>query len=95
MRGCADQRRDFGDVLDSLRRQRKPRCKIAFVSRGSGMVSREKAVFPEAIEHLAELGGAGQDVVARQVGIVAKIVLGAQFIPSPRHDLHEATRTLG
>ncbi|ESZ12399.1 hypothetical protein X735_22425 [Mesorhizobium sp. L2C085B000] len=62
---------------------------MLFVSARTGIVSSEEAVAAEAVEHLAQIRCTCKNVVARLIRIVTEAVLGAQFFPCRRHDLHQ------
>ena len=67
---------DIGPVIDAV---------------GAGVVGGEHgADVAVAVEHLAQIGGAGEDVIAGLEGIGAKAVAGAQPRPGAGHDLHQA-----
>ena len=69
-----------GDIGAGFGRQRAAR-EILVVAPGSRIVGREKARRAVAIVHLAQIGRAGQDVVARIVGIAPEPMADAQLRP--------------
>jgi hypothetical protein len=72
--GCSpvDQRRELPDVVDRLGRQLPAARQILLVARRTGIVGGKEAALAKAVEHLAQIGGSGQDVVARLERIVAE-----------------------
>src|SRR3546814_10211421 len=85
----SEGREQGGDIRASLGRQRAAR-EILFVSPWSGIVGREKAWRTVAIIHLAQVRCAGQDVVARIIGITPKPMADAQLRPGVGLDLLRA-----
>src|SRR3546814_5774915 len=59
------------------------------VAAGAEIVGREKAGGAVQVVHLADVGGAGQDVRPRIVRIRAEVVLAPQLPEGRRHDLHQ------
>ncbi len=77
-----------------LGRQRATGGEILVVAAWAGIVGREHgADIAVAIEHLSQIGGAGEDVVARVERIVAERIADAQLGPGVGHDLHQSHRS--
>ena len=90
----ADHWREHRDVVLGLRRQR-PACRqMLVVARRARIVGGEEPWRAIAIEHLAKIGGAGENVVVGIVGVCAETMAGAQFGVCLRHDLHQPHRAL-
>ena len=68
---------------------------MLFVARRTGIVGSEEAGGTVPIEQLAQIGGAGEDVVVRIIWVGAEAVAGTQSSLRFRHDLHQAHCSLG
>jgi hypothetical protein len=89
----ADERRERGDIGARFGRQRTARRAVLVIAAGTGIVGREhRGDIAVAVPHLAQIGGACEDVVARIVGIAAEPVADAQARPGVGHDLHQTHR---
>jgi hypothetical protein len=82
----ADHGRERGDIVACLVGKRPAALHIAFVPSGSRVVGRQKAVWAEAIVHLAQIGRARQYIIARFVRIGAEMVAKPQFRIGLGHD---------
>ena len=72
--GCtsADDWRETGQIGARLRRQRPAGCEMVFPARGTGIVGREESGNAVAVVQLAQIGGAGDDVVVRVIRIARR-----------------------
>ena len=80
------------DVSQRLGRQFARTGQILLITSGTGIVGGEKPVRSKPVEHLAQIGGAREDIVARFIGIATETIAHAQASPGVGHDLHQSHR---
>ena len=78
---AVDHRRERRDIGPRLIRQRPTGRQMAFVASRSRIVGSEEARRAKPVMELSHVGGAGQDVVARIIGIGTEPVASAQVAP--------------
>ena len=89
--GAAEVGADIGDVAAGLLGEGAVAGEVVVEAAGPGVVSGEESGGAVYVVHLADVGGAGHDVVVGVEGVVAELaVSGAQFVVCGGHDLHEA-----
>jgi hypothetical protein len=86
----ADHGRKRGDIVTRLFGKGSVALQIVVVSSRSCIIGRQKAVWTEAVVHLAKIGRTRQYIVARFVRIGAKVVAKPQFRVGFRHNLHQS-----
>src|SRR3546814_2236102 len=82
--------RELRDVAACLGWQRNALPDVRGIAGRAGVVGGERAGHAEAVYHLAQIGSAGEDVVARGVGIDAQTVPLPKLGPGLRHELPQA-----
>src|SRR3546814_9085360 len=81
------------DVFSSdLAREGAAPGEVLRITCGTGIVGREQARIAEAVVHQPQVEGAGENVVARVIGIGAEPEPDAHLGPGSGHQLHDAYR---
>lgn len=76
---AAKDRGERGDIGACLGGKRAARRAVLVIAAGAGVIGRKhRADIAVAVEHLAQIGRACKDVVARVVGIAAEAMADAQ-----------------
>lgn len=81
-----------GEVIHRLVRQVGRAGKITVDPIRPGIVGGQEAGSAVLVIHLADISGAGQNIVVRVIGVVAEPVAFAQPLICRGHDLHQTHR---